>query len=67
MIGSLSIRSFRSENFAGTVWLSFGAPGTLSLPSTNTAAFWAVFCVGACALGSSLPVLPDGVDTACSP
>ena len=36
MVGSWSSASLRSENLAGTVWLSAGAPGVTSRPFTNT-------------------------------
>src|SRR6185436_12380368 len=57
---SLSSAAFFSENFAGTVSVFSGAPGTAKAPLTNTelsAGFW----LGACELGSSAPILPDGV------
>ena len=58
MVGSTSSSWLYLENFAGTVWLSCGAPGTLSLPSTKTAVSAAV---DKCALGSSLPPCPGTV------
>ena len=54
---SLSSAAFFSENFAGTVSVFSGAPGTAKAPLTNTelsAGFW----LGACELGSSVPILP---------
>ena len=35
MVGTSSSRALRSENLAGSVWLSAGAPGTTSLPLTK--------------------------------
>ena len=63
MIGSLSMASLRLENFAGTVWLSAGAPGTFSAPLTSTA----VSCDGACEPGSSAPARPAVECVALSP
>ena len=51
MIGISSMRALRSENFAGSVWLSAGAPGTTSLPLTKISVSEAT----ACELGSSVP------------
>src|ERR687887_1749015 len=58
---SSSSAAFFCEYFAGTVSVFAAAPSTARAPLTN-AAFgcgWAV--VEACELGSSLPILPDGV------
>ncbi len=63
MIGTWSIASLRLENFAGTVWLSAGAPGTFQLPLTSAA----VSCDGACEPGSSVPARPDTECVALSP
>ena len=52
--------AFFSENFAGTVSVFAGAPGTAKAPLTNTE-LSAGLSLGACELGSSLPILPDGV------
>src|SRR3954462_6872503 len=57
---SLSSAAFFSENFAGTVSLFAGAPGTARAPLTNTE-LSAGLSLGACELGSSLPILPEGV------
>src|SRR5262245_11259469 len=57
---SLSSAAFFCENLAGTVSVSAGAPGTAKAPSTNTLSSNGL-ALGACALGSSLPVLPGGV------
>ena len=57
---SLSSAAFFSENFAGAVSVFSGAPGTANAPLTNTELSVGVV-LGACELGSSLPILPDGV------
>src|SRR4051794_39517564 len=57
---SLSSAAFCLENFAGTVSVFSGAPGTAKAPLTNTE-LSAGLALGACELGSSLPILPDGV------
>src|SRR3954452_21876653 len=57
---SLSSSAFFWENFAGTVSVFAGAPGTARAPFTKTE-LSAGLSLGACELGSSLPILPDGV------
>src|SRR5262245_2382436 len=57
---SLSSAAFFCENFAGTVSVLSGAPGTASAPLTNTSLLCG-FAAGACELGSSLPAWPEGV------
>jgi hypothetical protein len=56
----LVVSAFFAENFDGTVSVLAGAPGTAKAPLTNTA-FSAGFSLGAWELGSSLPILPEGV------
>src|SRR5256885_11874775 len=55
-----SSAAFFCENFAGMVSVFAGASGTARAPLTN-AAFGSGCVPGACALGSSAPILPDGV------
>src|SRR5260370_10324958 len=55
---SSSSAAFFLENFAGTVSVFAGAPA--KAPLTNTA-FSCGLAFGVCELGSSAPILPDGV------
>src|SRR6185295_4093537 len=64
---SLSSAAFLAENFAGTVSVLAGAPGTLRAPLTNTALGSAVLPLLECEPGSSLPPCPDGVCWALCP
>ena len=57
MVATASSAALRSENLAGTVWLSAGAPATVSRPLTNTAVS-SGFADGASALGSVVPARP---------
>src|SRR5258705_9695041 len=57
---SLSSAAFFAENLDGTVSVFSGAPGTAKAPLTKTE-LSAGFGLGACELGSSAPILPDGV------
>src|SRR5215831_10139916 len=59
MVMSASSAAFFAENFAGTISVA-GALGTAKAPLTNTA-FAGGAALGACELGSSLPIWPDGV------
>src|SRR6516165_11537133 len=59
MVMSASSAAFLAENFAGTISVA-GASGTAKAPLTNTA-FAGGAALGACELGSSLPIWPDGV------
>src|SRR5215510_2383645 len=59
MVMSASSAAFLAENFAGTISVA-GASGTAKAPLTNTA-FAGGAALGACELGSSAPILPDGV------
>src|SRR5882757_3448334 len=62
---SLSSAAFFSEYFDGTASVFAGAPGTAKAPLTNTE-LSAGLSLGACELGSSLPILPDRVCCALS-
>src|SRR5262245_30029753 len=64
MVMSASSAAFFAENFAGTISVA-GALGTAKAPLTNTA-FAGGAALGACELGSSLPIWPDGVCCALS-
>src|SRR6185436_11966445 len=64
---SLSSAAFLAENFAGTVSVLAGAPGTLRAPFTNTALGSAELPMLECEPGSSLPPCPDGVCWALCP
>src|SRR5262249_35169027 len=57
---SASSAAFLAENFAGTVSVFPGASGTAKAPLTKTALAGGA-ALGACELGSSLPIWPDGV------
>src|SRR5215831_17967544 len=65
MVMSASSAAFLAENFAGTVSVFAGAPGTAKAPLTNAAVAGGAALV-ACELGSSLPIWPDGVCCALS-
>ena len=56
MVGSWSSASLRSENLAGTVWLSAGAPGVTSRPFSKTAGLvgWCARRMGAWLGGTGL-------------
>src|SRR5215472_13014969 len=60
MVMSASSAAFLAENFAGTVSVLAGASGTARAPLTNAALAGAA-AFGARELGSSAPILPDGV------
>src|SRR5215831_17097428 len=60
MVMSASSAAFLAENFAGIVSVLAGASGTARAPLTNAALAGAA-AFGACELGSSAPILPDGV------
>src|SRR5258707_15445405 len=58
MMMSLSSAAFFAENFAGTVSVFAGAPGTAKAPLTSTAFAGALPFGGGCCWAAARPMLP---------